>query len=109
MYENYLLDPQSISEVMSNIEGFRESPITKEEVSDWLSQHGSNDENWEANVNGAKILSDLFNDFSETRCAYDKIGHGIALTKRILLNKPEAFKEISDLLHNVLQNQADNS
>ncbi len=103
MYENYLLDPLAISEVMSDILHFRDIPITQEEVSDWMSKYRSNDENVEANVNGAKILSDLFNDFSETRFVYNKIVHGIALTKWIISNKPQAFKEILDLLHNVLQ------
>jgi hypothetical protein len=109
MFENYLLDPQAISEVMSSIKDFRDNPITKEEVSDWMGKHDSDKEDWEVSVNGAKILSDLFNEFSETRFAYDKIVHGIALTKWLLLNKPNAFKDILDLLHDILQTRVENS
>jgi ABC-type branched-subunit amino acid transport system ATPase component len=108
-YENYLLDPRALSVVMSNIPDFSDSPITEAEVRGWIDHRRTDDENWEANVNGAKILSDLFSDLSDARCTYEKVKHGTTLTREILSSKPLAFKEVSDLLHEILQDRTGDS
>jgi hypothetical protein len=53
-------------------------------------------------VNGAKLLTDLFNELSETRVLYDKIKHSVELVKYILSNGPEELREIVDLLTGML-------
>ena len=119
MYENYLLDAEAISSTMTGIEGFREGPITHKEVTEWLKTHKwdgkyikdpkdvsqKTEEYWKKNVDGAKLLADLFNEFSETRVEYDKVKHGIFLTKWIISSKQENLKDVKDLLREVINSQ----
>ncbi len=101
--------------IMNGVEGFRGNPVTYEDLTKWLNTHKfdpkyieapkdeshKTDEYWEKNVNGAKVLADLFNKFSETRVEYDKVTHGIILTKWIVSKRPENFVEIKDLLMDI--------
>lgn len=119
MYENYLLDAEAISSTMTGIEGFRKDQVTHEKVTGWLNTLKWNgkyikdpnqvrqktDNYWKTNVDGAKLLADLFSEFSETRVEYDKVAHGIILTKWIISNKPENLIEIKDLLIEVIDSQ----
>ncbi len=94
MFENYLLNPSAIAEVTSSIEGFRGTPVTVEEIENWLREHKWNTEYfnsvprqndraeqiWLEKVYGTKILENLFKTFSENRVIYRKVEHGLALT-----------------------------
>ncbi|MCH8269152.1 MAG: ATP-binding protein [Acidobacteria bacterium] len=115
MYENYLLNPKAICSVVNGIEGFRSPPITEEEVKKFFEDslkdnkyfspfaYDGNSENWVNDVNGAKLLSALFAQLSETRVRYEKIEHSIALTERIVENSPEDLREIADQLVRILE------
>lgn len=112
MYENYLLNPNALASVMSNIEGFRDREITPKEIQEWLVRNCWNrkyferaiapkeqsEELWQKDVNGAKVLEDIFKELSENRINFDKIEYGVALTKWIIDNSPEDLREIADLL-----------
>ena len=116
MYENYILNPSAIAEEMSSIEGFRETPVTAEEIEKWFQDHrwgneyfcsplkekDKTDEVWLKFVHGAKMLESLFKQFSDNRVAYRKVEHGVALTKWIAENNPENIAEIANLLKTVL-------
>lgn len=116
MYENYLLNPRAIAAGTSSIEGFRDSPVTAEEVEEWLQRNrwdkkyfertvkeqGRTADVWLNRVHGAKILSDIFKEFSEGRVTYDKIEHGLALTAWLVENAPEDLKEIATLITQAL-------
>lgn len=102
MYENYLLNPQAIAQVMSQIEGFRDSPITPEEVQEKL-QHSleskySTKDAWLREVHGAKVLETLFKELSESRVEYDKVQYGVALTEWIVTHAPTDLKEVADII-----------
>jgi hypothetical protein len=56
------------------------------------------DENWSEHIHAAGLLRDLFSDLSETRVTYDKIEHGVELTRWIIEHRPENLREIADLL-----------
>ncbi len=119
MYENYLLNPQAIAFVISNIEGFSEEPIESDDVTKWIEDEerkwnkkyfGSllprNQENftqqiWLEKVHGAKLLKEMFRHFS-TGVEYDKKIHGLALTQWLIENSPEDLFEIAEMLTNVL-------
>jgi hypothetical protein len=113
MYENYLLNPRAIAYVASQIEGFRkDGEVSSEEVEGWMNQHGSEpdyfgmtaerptrtDPAWLTEVHGATLLEDLFSDLSEARVAYDKVTHGVALTRWLCDNAREDLKELADLM-----------
>jgi hypothetical protein len=118
MYENYLLNPNAIASVISLIEGFRDSPVTTEEVEHWLqcnrsdkkyydssiSESEQTENGWIQNVHGAKILETIFKEFSEYRIEYDKVKYGVALTEWILENSPTDLIEVADVIASKLGN-----
>jgi hypothetical protein len=117
MFENYLLNPKAVSSVMSKVNDFRSTPIQPREIEVWLETNRWNkryfrknvndkdrtDEFWLKNVHGAKILEDLFTEFSAQRVTYDKVVHGLALTEWIIENSPVDIEEISHLIVTILQ------
>ncbi len=120
MFENYLLNPHAIAHVVSEIEGFRDSQITLDEVENWLQCHHSDrryygtpideseltSDRWKQHVHGAKLLEDLFKELSELRIYYDKIEHGLALTKWIIENATTDLSELANLIASKLSSTA---
>ncbi len=112
MYENYLLNPHAIAAVVSQIEGFRESPVTPEEVEHWLQCNRSDKkyydsnsseserigEEWMQDVHGAKLLAGVFKEFSEGRVEYDKVKYGMALTEWIVEHTPTDLTEVANII-----------
>lgn len=117
MYENYLLHPGAMAAVMNGTEGFRGTPVAPDEVQTTM-RAMFNDENYYCssggarpveerikNIDGARVLGRLFCDLSETRVAYDKVAHGIALTEWMVANSPNELKEIGDFLIKILDSE----
>lgn len=112
MYENYLLNPTAIAQVASGIEGFRADKVATDEVEGWVEEHGReprysakaaegrlmDDPTWLADVDAARLLKDLFGGLSGSRVAYDKVAHGVALTRWLCENAPEDLREVADLI-----------
>lgn len=107
-YENYLLIPEAIAEVLSASDENRRAPITPEQVEGQLKKMLSDSgyyckgaragENWEVEINGAEVLKHIFNTLSETRVAYKKPQHSVALTDWIIEHRPKVFDEIVQIL-----------
>jgi len=116
MYENYLLNSHAIASVMSSLEGFRDTAVTPTEIEEWLRLNQWNtkyfqgkiaegektNEQWIKKVDAAKILTDIFNKFSETRYEYNKLEHDVMLTKWLIENKPSDLAEVAELLGEIL-------
>jgi hypothetical protein len=116
MYENYLLNPQAIASLVSNIEGFRDTVVTAAEIEKWIEengwesryfgttidQSGRTKDRWFRDVHGAEILKDMFSEISEQRVQYEKVEYGLALTTWIVENAPEELTEVAQLLTQVL-------
>ena len=116
MYENYLLNPHAIAAIMSQIEDFSDAPLTATRIEEWLRDNKWNneyiqsksdpedrtEEKWIENVHGARILESAFRTLSENRFSYDKIEHGLALTKWIVEHAPSDLEEVADLLSTAL-------
>jgi hypothetical protein len=105
MFENYLLDPDAITSVLSSIEGI--PSVTTEAVSLWLTEHHADtkyrgdevpgaDGKW--TVHAGKLLKDLFSQLSKQTAEYRKTEHSIALADWLLANKPELLREVADLI-----------
>ena len=117
MYENYLLNPRAIAHVASETENFREDgEVSPERVEGWIEEHRWDDKYfdapveesvhtdrlWLTEVDGAKLLKDLFADLSGTRVAYDKVIHGVALTRWLCDNTPKDLNELVSLIEDRL-------
>src|SRR4029077_10545748 len=102
MFENYLLHPPSIAKLMAELPNFRPTVITPEEIDTWITDHRSDErfilkgdiDRWFQRVDGARLLSTLFEELSETRYIYRKIEYGLKLTRFILASAPAEFSEV---------------
>lgn len=113
LYENYLLNPDAVAAVVNNIEGFRETPVTPEEIRKWFDTEGKNTkygrpiepiqveapEPWIIYVHGAKLLNDLFSTLSEARVCYVKTEHSVKITEWLIENAPEELAEVAELIN----------
>jgi predicted ATPase len=120
MYENHLLSPQAIASRISRLDDFRDDSVTSEEVDEWLERNRWNrkyfeseiDESerskevWLDSVHGARVLHDVFQEFSEGRGVYDKVEDGVALTEWFIDNAAGELMDLVELLQNVLTNRA---
>ena len=106
-YENYLLDyPDIIAE---------ELKIGADSVTTWIRENSlksrfynngvvpDDEGEWLSEINGAKFIEALFDTLSNGDFKFNKVKHGEALTRRILDEHPSHFKEIVDLLTEILQ------
>ena len=115
MFENYLLHPQAISEILSGVEGF-DSQVTKEQVEEWLKDNQweekyfdtsieRKEEWWLNHVHGADLLNDLFQALSGKTVEFRKTEHSVELTKWIAENDPDELREIAKLIEQALDRQ----
>lgn len=115
MFENYLLSAPGIAAVANEIQGFRDNPVTQEEVRDLIEAKrielryfclGEREvpADWVREIDGATVLEDIFGELSQNRVSYDKVRHSVALTKWLIAHSPQEFQEILDLLLPLLPN-----
>lgn len=118
MYENYLLEPQAIADVLNRADPSGETQVTASDVDKWLCAQGqspkllppeartltSPNAPWYTNtkVDGARVLETLFQELSACRVAYEKIRHGVELTRWFLNHKPETFQPIVNAIRELL-------
>jgi energy-coupling factor transporter ATP-binding protein EcfA2 len=114
-FENYLLNPRAIAELMSSIDGFTEGDnvIMSEQVQEWLesnrwhrryiNQAGDrSEERWLREGNGAKLLADMFTQMSGVRVEYGKIEHGEWLTDWLIAHSPDDLTQLGQFLSELL-------
>jgi hypothetical protein len=115
MFENYLLSPPAIAAVANDIQGFRQNPITPEEVLALVEAKRADlryfcpgirvvPADWVQEIDGATVLKEIFAELSEHRVSYDKVRHSVALTKWLVAHAPQSFQEIIELLVPLLPN-----
>ena len=121
MYENYLLNPAAVAAVMNDVPGFRDVPITENEVSQLFDQKRGQllDErghdlkyfcrgtvqvpgDWELHIDAATLLRDVFRELSETHVSFEKTTHSVAITRWLMEHKPDALHEIAAFLVGLL-------
>jgi len=109
MYENYLLQPRIIAELLTECDGGKSGGYAEADVQNWLDTNGNSprygkapdfdpDRPWIEYVDAANLLEDLFTDLSDARMSYDKTTHSVDLTKRILATDPQEFQEVANTL-----------
>jgi hypothetical protein len=116
MYENFLLIPEAIQAVLSPLPSFRAACPSVEELKEWLMVNGGKrayidqptdraditSRAWREQVNGAKLLRDLFAELSGDREEYRKTVHSVQLTEWLIQNKPDSLEEVKDFLDSIL-------
>jgi hypothetical protein len=109
MYENYLLNPAAIAAVANSTDGFRDTPVSADEVRRSLEEKRQDlryfckgtrqvPADWITNIDGARVLGDIFKEISENRVVYEKTTHSIALTDWLIQNDPDTLREIANML-----------
>jgi len=112
MYENYLLVPEAIAAVLTDVDVNREKTITPHEISDWLNRYAidhkyystrsyrgkPNTGEWRSHVHGARLLSDLFLEVTDHRVEYRKTTHSVLLTEWLLEHDTSTLKELASIL-----------
>jgi hypothetical protein len=53
---------------------------------------------WEDSVDAGALLSDLFQELSETRVSFEKTTHSVELTEWLVEHKPAALKDVADFV-----------
>lgn len=127
MYENYLLHADAITAVINGeYESLKES-LTSEEIEaakvdaaradktleekkqdkryfpkNFHPDKLSNSEWVNENIDGAKLLYDLFSELSEARIEFRKTKHSYKLTEWLVEKEPDRLSELAEFLQNVL-------
>lgn len=107
MYENYLIVPQALSIVLSNLDSV-EHTVT--DVKSWFDKNNDRfklagtpfqmeNPDHLKNIDGAKVLKTIFQDLTNSRVSYNKILHGKAITEWLLEHEPSHLKELANFLH----------
>jgi predicted ATPase len=120
MYENYLLHPAAVASVMNGIDGFRQTPVTEDEVRQFFNtKRDERDQgaqqlcyfcrgavhvpaDWECRIDAAGLLTDAFQQLSETRVSYEKTTHSVAITEWLIENQPAELQEITAFVAQLL-------
>lgn len=111
MYENYLLNADAIASVVNGVKDFSNQEIKATDVKEFIKSKNGNkeafSEKWYKEIDGAKLLSDIFSHFSEKRERYEKVKYGTLLTQEILRTKPDELKEVYNLIELAVANRID--
>lgn len=112
-FECYLLDPEAISTVLSTVGGEKISSHNIEQkmrVLAGLQKYGSPkkwkgdlyDHDWLKQVDAANLLSDLFNNCTDTRVEYRKTRDGISLLRSIADSRPQHLVSLIEFVSKVI-------
>jgi predicted ATPase len=115
-FENYLVHPPAIAEVLS---ADLQDAISPANVSAWLEEHrwmpqwwketpasSRTDESWLIEVDAPHLLAGMFKELSRQKVEYQKTRHSVEITRWLLQNDPEQLAEIQKLLEEVLRSRA---
>ncbi len=116
-FENYLIHPEAIASLLSTLPSFLDSPVTADEIQEWILKNDSKyiacDDStceplkpeWFINVNGAFLIKDIFQYFSENKEEYKKTTHGKWITEWLLTNDPESLSELTKFIRMLIRSR----
>ncbi|HEX8673812.1 MAG TPA: AAA family ATPase [Longimicrobium sp.] len=114
-YENYLIHPAAIAEVLGADLSEAISPTT---VTEWLDRHRYDRnwcktaepqqtlELWIEEVNAPRMLTALFDQLSGQRVEFRKTRHSVEITRWLLQNEPTQLNGLAALLKQALASNA---
>ncbi|MGD1703434.1 ATP-dependent nuclease [Dapis sp. BLCC M229] len=109
-YENYLLHPQAIFEVLK-----QENPSLEIAVADiknyideaedkkWFLPKNCELKNLKSQVNGAKLISEIFSKFSNNSVEYRKTKHSLEITNWLLEHEQNYLQELAEFLKGIIK------
>jgi len=116
MFENYLLDPSAICQVLNLEDANHGMRFDEATISDWIKDNSLNfvdnkslrfpDEGWFVWVDGAKLLIEAFSSITESRVQYEKVRHGVMLTKILIERRAPQMVSLAGLLAELLRTTA---
>lgn len=119
MFENYLIEPWAICELINKEDSSRSEPLTSELVEDWLVAHGADESyfpkqqflpyksrSWAEHVHGGKLLGDICGSLTENRVSYDKVRHGEFLVRLLSKNPTDEIKKLAFLIAEICTESA---
>ncbi|MFM7345830.1 MAG: AAA family ATPase [Tagaea sp.] len=115
-FENYLLDAEAIVEALKDRPSFANG-FNAAKIEAWWIAHvsepkywrgdskprPSTDETWRKDIDASSFLADMVASMSESRESYRKTIDSVAIAKVLLDKKPDAFKEIADIIERFLK------
>lgn len=111
-FENYLLDAEIIAEALKDQTGLAETAFDAAKIEAWWAEHAIEaaywpkdtrpkpitDDTWRADINAAKLLSEMVDSLSGGKAQYRKTVDSVAIAKLLLDHKPDSFREIADII-----------
>ncbi len=109
-YENYLLHPQAILEVLK-----QENPSLEIDIADiknYIDEAKSTKrllpqncelKDWESKVDGAKLISQIFSKFSDNTVMYHKTKHSLEITNWLLEHEQNYLQELAEFLKEIIK------
>lgn len=119
MYENYLLDAESVASVANAIKDFREQPVSADEVKHLFEVKrdmrdpkdptgrqllyfckGTADvpADWQRRIHAADLLKDVFSELSGAKVSYEKTVHSVAITQLMIEQYPDKLRDLTKWL-----------
>lgn len=116
MYENYLIDAVAIASLLTALDRGDGAPVNEDQVLHWLNENGSrkkyfaegaskafSSSDWIEFVDGASVLADLFVDLTNNKHRYNKVIHGIDLTRRLIAMQSSQLQSLANFLTETLE------
>jgi predicted ATPase len=123
LYENYLLNEDAIFQLLEtergkllSIDSSNTFSFTQSSVLEWIKnnkfekKYWNNKEpnetqktNWKDEIHASELLSDLFKECFGSLNPYHKTKHSVELTKIILNENPEIFKEFVEKISKIIK------
>lgn len=95
MYENYLLHPEAVADLIRHLDNDRSIDTVEVEQSldSLIAKQGGIE-----GCHGAKVLESVVQAITASRCDYRKVEHGTHLTQWLLEHEPSALHEVKEML-----------
>ncbi|NEQ41487.1 MAG: AAA family ATPase [Okeania sp. SIO3I5] len=109
-YENYLLHPQAIFEILK-----QENPsleIAVADIKNYIDEAEKQKlflpkncvlKNWKSQVNGAEVIKEIFSKFSNNTVEYRKTKHSLEITNWLLEHEQNYLQKLAEFLKEIIQ------
>lgn len=116
MYENYLLNPKAITEVINQIENLTgKNKVKASDITNWINQERTKQtyfkplpvdkSKWKDTIHGKRLLKELFDSFcsNHSNRNYKEKLHAVLLTDWLLENSEKDLVEIAKLVEGLIR------
>jgi hypothetical protein len=106
MLENYLIHADALAATMNDLTTFKERPVARDAIEAWISKNGGqfvksrqnptqlDQPEWVTNVDAARLLGALFQEFSEAKEEFRKTRDSVRLVTWLMEHQVHALDDI---------------